>query len=105
VTRAPTLQVRLALTFQGVCVSAIGLYGLLRVVQAFVLEAPTPAAIVQSAHAGYFWRLWTVGYAGIMAGFVVFAATKRYESEVCRALPWALYVASALILLQGLFVP
>jgi hypothetical protein len=61
--------------------------------------------LLPGAHASYFWRLWTVGYAAVMVGFLVFVVAKRYAAEVCRALLWALYIASVLLVLQGLFVP
>jgi hypothetical protein len=105
VTLAPRVSARLLLAFQGACVSAVAFYAMLRVVQALLFEGPNSARIVQGTHAGYFWRAWTVAYAGVMTGFVVFAAAKRYQAEVCRALVWALYVASTLLVLQGLFVP
>jgi hypothetical protein len=105
VTLAPTVCARLLLAFQGTCVSAVAFYAALRGVQALLFEGSSSATIVQSPHAGYFWRVWTVAYAGVMAGFAVFAAARRYEAEVCRALVWALYAASTLLVLQGLFVP
>jgi len=96
---------RLLLAFQASCVAAAGLYAILRVLQSLLFQEPNPATVIWSAHAGYFWRAWTVSYAGVMVGFVVFAAAKRHEAEVCRALRVALYVASGLILVQGLWVP
>jgi hypothetical protein len=99
------LRARMALAFQGACVTAVALYAVLRLVQSLLFSEPNPATVIWSAHAGYFWRAWTVSYAGIMACFVAFAAAKRYEVLVCRGLQVALYVASALILLQGLLVP
>jgi|SRR5580658_5603288 hypothetical protein len=104
-TRTPTIRVRLALAFQGACVSTIAIYGVLRVVQALFLDPPNPVVALPGAHAAYFWRLWTAEYAGAMLGFLVFAATKNHDTEVCRALVWALYVAGAVILTQGLLVP
>jgi hypothetical protein len=105
VTLAPRTRARVLLAFQGACVSAVAFYAMLRVVQALLFESSNSVRIVPSPHTGYFWRAWTVAYAGVMAGFAVFAAAKRYEAEVCRALVWALYVASTLLVLQGLFVP
>jgi len=99
------VRARLALAFQGACVTAVGLYAVLRMAQKALWSEPNPATILWSAHAGYFWRVWTVSYAGVMAGFVAFAAAKRHEAEVCRGLRWALYVAGLLIVFQGLFVP
>jgi hypothetical protein len=101
----PPLRVRLALAVQGACVMTVALYAILRLVQALLFKEPNPATVIWSAHAGYFWRAWTVAYAGTMTGFAAFAAAKRHEARVCRALLWALYGATALIVAQGLFVP
>jgi len=40
-----------------------------------------------------------------MTGFIAFAAAGRHAEEVCRGLNLALFVAAALIAVQGLFVP
>jgi hypothetical protein len=105
VSESPSTRLRLSFAFQGACVVAVGLYAALRLVQALLFKEPNPATVIWSAHAGYFWRAWTVSYAGVMAGFVAFAAAKDHDEEVCRWLGVALYAASALIVLQGLFVP
>jgi hypothetical protein len=99
------LRIRLSLAVQAACVTAVGLYGVLRIVQSFLFKEPNPATVIWSAHAGYLWRTWTVGYAGIMAGFLAFAASKVDDARVSRGLVVALYVAGALIVFQGLFVP
>jgi hypothetical protein len=101
----PAFRARLALALQGACVAAVGLYAVLRIVQALLYKEPNPATVIWSAHAGYFWRAWTVSYAGAMVGFATFAAAKRHEGAVCRALLWGLSVAAGLIVFQGLFVP
>jgi|HubBroStandDraft_1064217.scaffolds.fasta_scaffold555890_2 choline-glycine betaine transporter len=100
-----SIRIRLALAFQGACVAAVGLYAILRMVQSMLFKEPNPATVIWSAHAGYFWRAWTVSYAGVMAGFIAFTAAKQHEDRVCRGLNAALLVAGALILYQGLFVP
>jgi hypothetical protein len=100
-----TLRVRASLAVSGACVAAVGLYAVLRGVQAILFKEPNPATVIWSAHAGYLWRVWTVCYGGVMAGFLVFAASKQNADRVGRALVVALYVASGLILAQGLLVP
>jgi hypothetical protein len=102
---AASLRVRLTLGFEAACLTAVALYGVLRCVQSVLFNEPNPATVIWSAHAGYLWRSWTVSYAGVMAGFLAFAAAKKHDLQVARALLWGLYVAGALILLQGLFVP
>jgi hypothetical protein len=103
VTTSP--RVRLALALAGACIATVGLYAVLRLVQALLYKEPNPATVIWSAHAGYFWRVWTVAYAGAMAGFATFAAAKKHEALVSRVLVVGLSVASGLIVLQGLFVP
>jgi hypothetical protein len=104
-TESPALRVRLALALQGACVAAVGLYAILRLVQALLYKEPNPATVIWSLHAGYFWRAWTVSYMGAMVGFATFAAAKRHEGAVCRALLWGLGAAAGLIVVQGVFVP
>jgi hypothetical protein len=101
----PSPRARLALAFMGVCVATVALYAVLRLVQAVLYKEPNPATVIWSAHAGYFWRAWTVAYAGSMTGFATFAAARRHPEAVCKALLWGLSVAGALIAGQGLFVP
>jgi len=102
---AASPRVRLALALQGACVATVALYAVLRLVQALLYKEPNPATVIWSAHAGYFWRVWTVAYAGAMTGFATFAAAKNQEAAVCRALLAGLWVAAGLIVVQGLFVP
>jgi hypothetical protein len=104
-TSGSSLWMRLSLALQGACVTAVGLYAVLRFVQSILFNEPNPATVIWSAHAGYLWRSWTVAYAGIMAGFLVFAASGRDEVRVSESLRIALYVAGGLIFAQGLFVP
>ncbi len=96
---------RLALAFQAGCVVAVGLYAVVRLIQAVLYKEPNPATVIWSAHAGYFWRVWTVCYAGVMAGFLAFAAARDREALVCRTILRGLYAAALLIVLQGLLVP
>jgi hypothetical protein len=89
----------------GACVVAVGLYAVLRVVQYYLFPDPNPAMVIWSAHAGYFWRMWTVAYAGGMAGMAAFAAAARNPVRVARVMLPALTVASVLIAAQGALVP
>ena len=101
----PTARTRLALAFQGACVSAVGLYAVFRWSEGSERMEAHRVASFPIGHAGYFWRAWTVAYAGIMCGFLVFGAARTYGVNVCRTLVWALYAASALLALQTLFEP
>lgn len=100
-----TVRSRALLGFIAACVSAVGFYGLLRVVQSRMFPEANPATIIWSAHAGYFWRCWTVSYAGAMVGFLAYAAARRHPDEVVRVLVRALPVAIAVIVLQAVLVP
>jgi hypothetical protein len=101
----PEMPRRVALGFTAACVVAVGLYGVLRVVQFFLFPDPNPALVIWSAHAGYFWRIWTVGYAGGMAGLFAFFAARRDPARVVRVLLPALTIAAVIIFAQGVFVP
>ena len=87
------------------CTAAVALYALLRVVQFYLFPEPNPALVFWSAHAGYFWRAWTVVYVGGFAGFVTFVAALRRPARVARGLVVAVTVAGGLLLAQGLLVP
>jgi hypothetical protein len=85
-------------------VVAIGSYAVVRAVQHFVFTEPNPATLMWSAHAGFFWRAWTVAYAGGMASFVLFMAPHRTNWAARRLAP-AVVVAASLLALQALFFP
>ena len=89
----------------GSCTAAVALYALLRVVQFTLFPEPNPALVFWSAHAGYFWRAWTVVYVGGFAGFATFVGALRRPARVARGLVVAVSVAGGLLLVQGLFVP
>ena len=97
--------VRLGLGFTAACTSAVLFYGVLRIIQWRLFPDPNPAHVIWSAHAGYFWRCWTVSYAGLLVGFLGYGASKERPAEVARALLTALTVATVVIVAQGLLVP
>jgi hypothetical protein len=88
----------------GIVVAVAG-YAAVRAVQFFVYPDPNPATLVWSAHAGYFWRAWTVGYAGGIAAFVAFLVVRRSAAAATRALPVAVGVAAAALALQSALLP
>jgi hypothetical protein len=88
----------------GIVVAVTG-YAVLRGVQFFVYPDPNPATLVWSAHSGFFWRCWTVGYAGCLAAFIAFLATWRTPDGAARALAPALAVSGILLGLQSLVFP
>ena len=79
-------------------------YALIRTVQFFFIPEPNPALVMQSVHAGYFWRAWISAYAG---GFVALAIGLLAKSEdriaqvALDALPWS----AGLLAAQGLLLP
>jgi hypothetical protein len=93
------------LGFVAACTAAVGLYGVLRVVQWRMFPEANPATIIWSAHAGYYWRCWTVAHAGVMVGFLAYGAAGKHPAAVVRALGPGLAMAVVLITLQALLVP
>ncbi|HZU81892.1 MAG TPA: hypothetical protein VE987_03200 [Polyangiaceae bacterium] len=86
-------------------VVSVGVYAAVRCVQFFVYPDPNPAAPAWSAHAGYFWRVWTVAYAGGMAAFVVRLVARGHVEAAARGLVAAVYAAAVLLGLQVVFFP
>jgi len=86
-------------------VVAVGAYGVVRAVQFFAFPDPNPATLVWSAHAGFFWRAWTVAYAGGMAAFVALVLARGRVAAAARALAAAVPVAAGLLALQVVLFP
>ena len=62
-------------------------------------------ALVWSAHAGFFWRVWTVAYLGGIAAFITFVVARGRTAAAARALAPAIAIAAALLALQSAFLP
>jgi hypothetical protein len=88
----------------GVVVAVSG-YAVLRGIQFFVYPDPNPATLVWSAHSGFFWRCWTVGYAGCLASFIAFLALRNHPDRAARGLAPALAASAILLGLQSLVLP
>ena len=86
-------------------VVAVGAYATLRAVQFLLSPDPNPVTVVWSAHAGYFWRAWTVSYAGGIAAFVTGLVAHRHTEACARALIPAVGVAVAMLVVQVALVP
>jgi hypothetical protein len=86
-------------------VIAVAAYAVVRAIQFFVYPDPNPATLVWSAHAGYFWRAWTVGYAGGIAAFVAYPIVRSALDRSTRLLGPAVGAAAALLILQSVFLP
>jgi hypothetical protein len=68
------------------------------------LPAP-PALIIARGNAAYFWRAWTVSYAGVMIGFLAFAVAPAHEARVARGMVRALSIVVALLVVQAMVLP
>ncbi len=97
--------VRLSLAVIASCAAAAALYALVRIGQARLGHEPNPALVIWSEHAGFFWRAWTVGYAGVMVGFVAWLAAARDAARVATVLARAVVVAGLLLAAQAILVP
>jgi H+/Cl- antiporter ClcA len=86
-------------------VVAVGAYAVVRAIQGIVYPDPDPAALVWSAHAGFFWRVWTVAYLGGVAAFVTFVVARGRTQAAARALAPAIAVAAGLLALQSALLP
>jgi hypothetical protein len=95
----------LALALAWGAVVSVAMYAVVRAIQFFLYPDPNPATVVWSAHAGYFWRAWTVAYAGGIAAFAAFVFARRAPERIARALVPALTVAAALLAVQTALLP
>ena len=89
-------------------VVSVGAYAIVRAIQHVAFAEPNPATLVWSAHAGFFWRAWTVAYAGGMASFVALVVARRHPpaaAAAAAALAPAIAIAAGLVALQSVFVP
>jgi hypothetical protein len=87
----------------GGAVSVAG-YALLRGFQYLVYPEPNPARMAWTPHAGYVWRMWTVGYAGGIAAFLAYVLTRSTERSA-RALAVVLPATALLLVAQATFLP
>jgi hypothetical protein len=100
-----TARVRVAISLAWGLVVTAGAYAVVRAIQHFVYPEPNPAIVAWSAHAGFFWRSWTVGYAGGMAAFVAAVASRGHTQAAARALAPAVAIAAGLVAVQSGLMP
>ena len=86
------------------CEVACAAYAIIRTFQYFFIPEPNPALVMQSVHAGYFWRAWISAYAGGFVALLVGLLAKS-EDRVARAALWALPWSAGLLVVQGVFIP
>lgn len=86
--------------------AAAGLaYPLLRASQGLFTAEPRPLAVVVSLHAGYLWRMLTVGYGGALVTFPAYVAARYNPGAVARALAILAPAAAVAVLVQATLVP
>ncbi len=86
-------------------VGALLLYPTLRVAGMLASPEPNPAAVLWTAHAGYFARAWTAAFGGCLAAVTAFALSRGRERV---SLAWAsrvLVIAFAWLVAQAALVP
>ena len=78
-------------------------YAITRTLEALLLPEPNPATVIQSLHAGYFWRAWIAAYSGAFIALVaaLLARTAPLARLALRALPWVALLA----VLQAVLIP
>jgi hypothetical protein len=86
-------------------VAAVSAYAVVRGIQFFAYPDADPAALVWSAHAGFFWRVWTASYAGGIVVFVTFVLARGDAATAARALIPAIGAAALLAGLQSALFP
>ena len=86
------------------CEVACAAYAIIRTFQYFFIPEPNPALVMQSVHAGYFWRAWISAYAGGFVALLVGLLAKS-EDRVARVALWALPWSAGVLVVQGLFIP
>jgi hypothetical protein len=86
-------------------VAALLLYPVLRVAGRVASPEPNPAAVLWTAHAGYFARAWIATFGGCLAGIAAFVLSRGREPA---SLAWAsrvLVIALAAVIAQAALLP
>jgi hypothetical protein len=80
-------------------------YAFLRAYEVLFKSEPNPARIVWSAHIAMFWRLGVGVYVAGMVSIFAYMAASRDLARTTRGLYIGVFVAGAMIGVQGLFMP
>jgi hypothetical protein len=81
-------------------------YAILRTFDvAFLPPEPNPATIVWSAHTAMFWRLNISAFVAGMAAPLVYLAASANMNRTVRVLCSGVFAVTAMIAVQGLFIP
>ncbi len=102
-TSVPVVRVAASLVW-GVVV-AVAAYAIMRTAQALTSPAQDPAAVVWSAHAGFFWRAWTASYVGGMAALTAYVVARGRLEGAARGLAPAIVLATAILALATVLFP
>jgi hypothetical protein len=86
-------------------VLAVAGYAVMRFWQVMLGHEPDPAQMAWSPHSAYFWRCLIMLYAGGMASFVAWVASRGRQAAAARGLAQAVPIAALLVALQAVFFP
>jgi hypothetical protein len=96
----------LALTAISAVLLVPAAYATLRTFDVLVLPPePNPATIVWSAHTAMFWRLNISAFVAGMAAPLLFVAASANLARTARVLGSGVLVVTAMIAIQGVFMP
>jgi hypothetical protein len=86
-------------------VVSVAAYAIMRATQFLLHPDPNRGAVIWSAHAGYYWRMSTVSYAGGIAAFAILLVARQHVESLARALVPAIGIAALLLALQAALFP
>ncbi len=86
-------------------VLAVGGYAIMRSLQVVLGHEPDPATAPWGPHSAFFWRCSTMLYAGGLASFVAWVASKGRLPAAARGLAKSIPFAALLVALQAVFFP
>jgi hypothetical protein len=86
-------------------VLAVAGYAVMRSLQVVLRHEPDPATAPWGPHSAFFWRCLTMFYAGGMACFAAWVASRGRLPAAARGLVKAIPVAALLVALQAVFFP
>lgn len=99
------LRAGLATSFGWGATVAVAGYAVTRSLQASLGHEMNPANAAWSPHSAFFWRCLTMLYAGGMAAFVAWVASRRHVVAAARGLARAIPIVALFTALQTIFFP
>jgi hypothetical protein len=86
-------------------ISVPATYAFLRAYEVLAFAEPNPARIVWTAHIAVFWRVAIAAYVAGMVAPIAYLAARRDAAKVFRVLYASVFIAGAMIAIQGIFMP